>query len=189
LPAAAASPPLAAALSFSAESPPAPAPADPGKTVLVVDDHPQIRKMFTGYLRELGYAVLEADGPGEARDFVVNAARIDLLLTDFYMPEMNGLQLTRWFRLRFPAAKVLIVSTSPEDVRPLLPEATDIVVLDKAHAFARLAGIAGDLLNQPSAPHRPLSNPALPAGSGRAPPVLGDSRNSPRPPHPAPSRR
>ncbi len=66
------------------------------ETILLVEDEPMILKVATTMLETLGYTVLAASTPGEAirlaRD---HPGRIDLLMTDVVMPEMNGRDLAR----------------------------------------------------------------------------------------------
>jgi CheY-like chemotaxis protein len=62
--------------------------------VLVVDDSPTIRKVVSYILDEEGYeAVLAEDGEDALAQ--LRQAPVDLVLTDFVMPKMNGYQLCR----------------------------------------------------------------------------------------------
>jgi DNA-binding response OmpR family regulator len=81
------------------------------RTVLVVDDEPVIRSLLAQILSQEGFKVLQAGGPTEALRLATTAT-IHLLLTDFSMPEGDGLELTRRFRTVHPRAPVLIVSGS-----------------------------------------------------------------------------
>ncbi|MGO8677975.1 MAG: response regulator [Limisphaerales bacterium] len=56
--------------------------------------------------------VLQAEGAAEALRLAREAAAIHLLITDFSMPEVNGLELTRRFRAVHPKTPVLMVSGS-----------------------------------------------------------------------------
>jgi DNA-binding NtrC family response regulator len=92
-----------------------PSPAtisEPTKTVLVVDDDPMVRDVETQILRLQGYTVLEAEGAAEALRLAGETATIHLLITDFWMPEVDGLELTRRFRAVHPKTPVLMVSGS-----------------------------------------------------------------------------
>ncbi len=61
------------------------------ETILLVEDEPTVLKMTTTMLNRLGYTVLAAGTPDEAIRLVAGGiGRIDLLLTDVIMPEMNG---------------------------------------------------------------------------------------------------
>src|ERR1039457_4309813 len=77
---------------------PSPSPAkmsDPTKTLLIVDDDPIVRDVEAQVLRLQGYTVLEAQGAADALRLAREAAAIHLLITDFSMPEVDGLELTR----------------------------------------------------------------------------------------------
>jgi DNA-binding response OmpR family regulator len=69
--------------------------------VLVVDDDPMIRPMLAEALRYAGCRVLTAADGVEATE-ILGEERVDILITDYDMPRMNGLDLIRWSRTRFP---------------------------------------------------------------------------------------
>ena len=77
--------------------PTSPSPAktcDPAKTLLIVDDDQMVRDLEVQVLRLQGYTVLEAQGAAEALLLARKAAAIHLLITDFSMPEVDGLELS-----------------------------------------------------------------------------------------------
>jgi len=86
--------------------------SEPPKTLLVVEDDPQLRDAETRLLRVQGYTVLEAEGAAKALRLAREAAAIHLLITDFSMPRVDGLELTRRFRVVHPETPVLMVSGS-----------------------------------------------------------------------------
>ncbi len=62
--------------------------------LLVVDDSPTMRRITTNTLREIGYHnIVEAQDGLEALDKIMYN-KIDFIITDWNMPNMNGLQLT-----------------------------------------------------------------------------------------------
>jgi signal transduction histidine kinase len=64
------------------------------ETVLVVEDNEGVRAVVSRQLRELGYKVVEADGPRRALDLLKNPdLAVDVLFTDLVMPGMNGVEL------------------------------------------------------------------------------------------------
>ena len=63
-------------------------------TVLVVDDSPTIRKVVSWHLEARGYHALTAPDGHQALQALL-AHRVDLVLLDFVMPGMNGLQVCR----------------------------------------------------------------------------------------------
>lgn len=83
-------------------------------TVLLVDDDPIVLQLESLIFRQADFHVLEADGPTEALRLATTHATIDLLVTDFAMPEINGLELTRRIRKLHPNIPVLVVSGSIE---------------------------------------------------------------------------
>ena len=97
------------------ETPASRSPANrtkPSKTLLVVEDEPLIRDFEVRFLRQQGYTVLQAEGAMEALRLATTAATIHLLITDFLMPEVDGLELTRRFREVHPTTPVLMVTGS-----------------------------------------------------------------------------
>jgi CheY-like chemotaxis protein len=91
------------------------------RTVLVVDDQPEVLMLLGESLRMLGYRVLEAARPSEGlRVGEQHTGPIDLLLTDIVLPEMNGTEFARRLLDRRPEARVLYLSGyGAEDLSPL----------------------------------------------------------------------
>lgn len=90
-------------------------PDKPGErgheTILLVEDEPVILEMSTIMLERLGYTVLAAGTPGEAvRLAQEHPGRIDLLLTDVVMPEMNGRDLAKNLLSIYPDIRRLFMS-------------------------------------------------------------------------------
>jgi len=67
------------------------------KTIMTVDDSASIRLMVNFTLKELGYDIVMAAN-GEDALTKLNDKKIDLLITDFNMPELNGVGLVRKVR-------------------------------------------------------------------------------------------
>jgi PAS domain S-box-containing protein len=81
------------------------------ETVLLVEDEPTILDMTTEMLERLGYTVLAAGTPGEAVHLAQkHPSRIDLLLTDVVMPEMNGRDLAKNLLSIYPDIRRLFMS-------------------------------------------------------------------------------
>ncbi|MDY0037151.1 MAG: response regulator [Zoogloea oleivorans] len=120
-----------------------------GLSALVVDDLPEARDSLVAMLAMLGLHVTAVSGGKEALDCVVDADAAgkpyDLLLADWQMPEMDGLELGRRLTAmplsRQPAS--LLVTSYPEAVKPgELAEAGYFEVLAKplspSHLFDAL---------------------------------------------------
>ncbi len=87
------------------------------ETILVVEDEPTILEMSVTILQELGYTVLAASTPSEAiRMAKVHEQKIDLLLTDVIMPEMNGRDLAERLQILQPLVKRLFMSGYTADI-------------------------------------------------------------------------
>ncbi|WP_292860121.1 GAF domain-containing protein [Mesorhizobium sp.] len=75
--------------------------------IMVVEDEDRVRAVSAEALRELGYTVVEASGPGEAIHLIEAGQPLSLLFTDVVMPEMSGRQLVDILRKKNPKLKVL----------------------------------------------------------------------------------
>jgi PAS domain S-box-containing protein len=81
------------------------------ETILLVEDDPMILDMADTMLEMLGYTVLAAATPGAAiRMAEEYTGRIDLVMTDVVMPEMNGRDLARTLLTIYPGIKRLFMS-------------------------------------------------------------------------------
>ena len=87
------------------------AEATSGETILVVEDDVRVRRVSTRRLKEMGYAVIEADRGTAALEVLARGEPIDLLFTDVVMPGgMTGLELARQARSLRPGLKILFTS-------------------------------------------------------------------------------
>ncbi|MBM9538647.1 PAS domain S-box protein, partial [Desulfobulbus alkaliphilus] len=81
------------------------------ETILLVEDEPNILEMTTMMLERQGYTVVAAGTPGEAIRLAQEyPGRIDLLITDVIMPEMNGLDLAGNILTVYPDVQCLFMS-------------------------------------------------------------------------------
>jgi PAS domain S-box-containing protein len=85
-------------------------PLGRGETVLVVEDDPTVRLLMVDVLDELGYRHLEAADGNAAVPILRSRQRIDLLVTDVGLPNMNGRQLAEIARAARPGLRVLFVT-------------------------------------------------------------------------------
>ncbi|NTW69355.1 MAG: PAS domain S-box protein [Chlorobiaceae bacterium] len=80
-------------------------------TILIVEDEPGILKLCKLMLEGKGYKVLSAETPMQAITLADNYNdKIDLLLTDVIMPEMNGQDLAEIIAVLRPDMKILFMS-------------------------------------------------------------------------------
>lgn len=80
------------------------------RTVLVVDDEPDIREIAVEILEDEGYRVIEAAGPVQALEALEREPAVALLFTDVVMPEMSGFELSRRAKQLRPGLRVLYAS-------------------------------------------------------------------------------
>ncbi|EIK96003.1 PAS/PAC sensor hybrid histidine kinase [Pseudomonas sp. M47T1] len=78
------------------------------RTVLLVDDDHQVRAVTAHVLERLGYRVLEAASGQVALDIL--SEQVDVLLTDYAMPGMNGAQLAQVARGIYPQLPVVFIT-------------------------------------------------------------------------------
>lgn len=79
------------------------------KIVLVVDDEKPIREMLTRFLNNCDCEADNANNGIEALK-MLEQKDYDIVITDCYMPEMNGIELTRWIKARYPSTCVICIS-------------------------------------------------------------------------------
>jgi CheY-like chemotaxis protein len=81
-----------------------------GETVLVVEDNAALRRVVVRQLEELGYRVLAAENAAAGLR-LLDRQSVDLLLTDVVMPGgINGRELARRARRRWPEIKIVFTS-------------------------------------------------------------------------------
>jgi two-component system, cell cycle sensor histidine kinase and response regulator CckA len=84
------------------------------ETILLVEDEPAVRQLFSQALTRAGYAVYEARNGQEAMKlFDQHGETIDLVLTDMRMPYMGGAELAHHLRGRRRTLKLLCISGYP----------------------------------------------------------------------------
>lgn len=89
----------------------APAIEAEGEHILFVDDDPDIVEIESVRLRRLGYRVTTRTGGRDALDLIEERHQdFDLVITDYAMPECNGLELARRVQTKNPNLPVVLVS-------------------------------------------------------------------------------
>jgi CheY-like chemotaxis protein len=87
------------------------------EVILVCEDEERVRRVACQGLRAGGYTVLEAVNGKHALDVAADYdGKIDLLLSDVVMPEMNGKDLAEAMAGSYPEMRVLFVSGYTDDV-------------------------------------------------------------------------
>lgn len=134
-----------------------PAPARQGATLLLVDDNPHGLVARRTVLEELGYVVHTGSSGEEALNLLA-AHRIDLVITDFRMPNMDGVELIGRVRELRNDLPIILLSGFVEPLG-LTEKSTgaDIVLSKSAGEVGLLVRSVRRLLNrQPS--RKPLAS-------------------------------
>ena len=91
---------------------------DAGETMakaLVVDDSRAVRTLLARILKELGFEVCEAGNGKEALDVMeAESNRVSLVLADWNMPEINGLELLKQLRQKPELSSLVVVMVTTE---------------------------------------------------------------------------
>jgi len=77
--------------------------------ILIVDDEALVCWSLSRALQEEGYEVSTVQSGEEALD-IMTEWRFDLVVTDLRLPQLNGMDLFREIKRRFPMCKVLMIS-------------------------------------------------------------------------------
>jgi PAS domain S-box-containing protein len=84
--------------------------ATAGVTILVVDDDPLIAMSTVDMLEDLGHQVIEARSGPAALAILRNGNKVDLMITDYSMPKMTGMQLAAAARALRPELPILLAT-------------------------------------------------------------------------------
>lgn len=82
--------------------------------VLIVDDSRVIRKMIARIMKALGYETFEAGNGLEGLVELAKIESVDLILVDWNMPEMNGLEFVKAVRANGESSNVPMIMVTTE---------------------------------------------------------------------------
>ncbi|MDP3411506.1 MAG: response regulator [Bosea sp. (in: a-proteobacteria)] len=80
------------------------------RTVLVVDDDALIAMSTVDLLEDLGHIVIEANSGAAALEIIASGRPIDIMITDYAMPRMNGGELAAAARQIRPDLPILLAT-------------------------------------------------------------------------------
>lgn len=83
------------------------------KTALIVDDSPTMRQMVAFTLTNAGFTVIQAEDGKDAVNKVSAGMKLDIVVTDLNMPEMDGIALIKELRklTTFKFTPILMLTT------------------------------------------------------------------------------
>ena len=79
------------------------------KKILIVDDEEIVRVLLAEALKPYDYKIDVVEDGVEAIRYIGRSS-YDLVITDYMMPKMDGLELTRQIRSKYPSTPILIVT-------------------------------------------------------------------------------
>jgi DNA-binding response OmpR family regulator len=88
-------------------------PVPMSRTILVVDDKPNVRTLVRDYLTEQGFRVVVSDN-GQNALYAARHEAPDLILLDIMMPEMDGFEFVRAFRRESDTPIILLTARLEE---------------------------------------------------------------------------
>jgi DNA-binding NtrC family response regulator len=104
-----------------------------GRTVLLVEDDQAVRKLISGVLEASGYHVLPAvDGESAVAAAGAHLGEIHLMITDFGLGEMNGLQVAASIAALRPGIGILLISGYTE-----IPVPSELRIAARAEFLAK----------------------------------------------------
>lgn len=80
------------------------------RTILIVDDEAENRRIYAEILNDLGYRTIEKPDGESALSAIVAGDAVDLVIADYRMPGMNGLQFIESLRSRLPSVPMIMVT-------------------------------------------------------------------------------
>ena len=132
-------------------------PEQARKTILVVDDEPEVRKLVGAMVSQCGYTAITADSGEHALKLYHNhKTPIELLITDVVQPGMSGPMLADKLADIQPDLKVLYISgyDNTHLVRAYVVERGH-ALLAKPFTLQALRDKVGELLSRPVAGRQP----------------------------------
>ncbi|MFG1371023.1 response regulator [Xanthobacter oligotrophicus] len=136
------------------EEPPRPAEPEPKVAdltgqgrVLLVEDEDAVRAFASRALANRGYEVLAAASGVEALELFETSGKVDIVISDVVMPEMDGPTLLRELRARDPALKVIFISGYAEEAFARnLPPSERFSFLPKPFSLKQLVAAVSETL-------------------------------------------
>jgi PAS domain S-box-containing protein len=124
--------------------------ADGKGTILLVEDDELVSQSIGNKLTALGYQILAAPNAHEALEILKRTPHFDLVFSDVIMPgPMNGADLVREVRRRWPTMKVLLTSGYTEStVLGKIKLPADVKLLSKPYSNAELAVAISEVLSR-----------------------------------------
>lgn len=128
-------------------------PKGNGERVLLAEDEPTLRLLFSTFVRELGYEVVTTEDGQQALAAMIEATEpFSLIVTDLTMPGMSGIELFHEARARGLSTNFVFTSGhSEEAITCGLPDSPGVRFLRKPFDMASLGATLRAVLGPPAA--------------------------------------
>jgi DNA-binding response OmpR family regulator len=123
--------------------------------IVIAEDDDMLRYCTVRLLKDHGYRIIEAQDGKHALELLEKCDdAVHLLITNYNMPHLNGVELAREMRKKNERLLVLMISGSTPDLAPN----DDFEVLPKPYNEARLATTVRQLLRRAGAATPPMAS-------------------------------
>jgi PAS domain S-box-containing protein len=123
-------------------------PEDKRPTILLIDDSSELRNFTEHHLRDRGFDVVGARGGAEALALLEKEPdRYDVIVTDFAMPMVSGLEVIRFARSLQPGWPAIIIS-GYADTESIAARPADVPLISKPFQPEDLMRAIGRIYNQ-----------------------------------------
>jgi CheY-like chemotaxis protein/transcriptional regulator with XRE-family HTH domain len=116
-------------------------PAAAGRRALLVDDAPDVLVVVGAFLRSGGFDVVRAHGAEAALEFLRRPEPLDVLVTDYAMPDMSGLELVCRARDLRPGLAAVVITAFAANLALDAGRLPGVTVLAKPFARADLLNV------------------------------------------------
>lgn len=91
--------------------------------IMIAEDDPKIRNLFSKVLRSKGYDTVEAkDGEQAIKIYDDLLEKPDIIVVDYRMPKVNGLEVTKEILKRDPSTNILMITGDPRISKKTFPD-------------------------------------------------------------------
>lgn len=121
------------------------------RSILVIEDNAEMRLMLQETLAQAGYEVRAAEDGRQATSLCRNKAP-DLVITDIYMPNKDGLEMIMELRANFPRTKIIAISgqITHKNMLPVAATLGAIRTMAKPFQPAELLKVVEEILESPT---------------------------------------
>jgi CheY-like chemotaxis protein len=103
------------------------------KRILIADDEKVLRMLMAEALKSYDYEIDVVKNGIEAISYIEKRS-YDLIITDYMMPEMDGLELTRRIKAKYPSIPILVI-TGNGPVQDLLKSGATACIMKPFNIF------------------------------------------------------